>query len=386
MTATRHEQPPPGRDRAADGHAGLDNLTLARKEGWRSFVDAHARSQPEALTTKDLRRLGEDEVAYYNQRRRVWHANLGPIRTPQLAELHEDLWDIVDSNAQDGDKAKGAIAIDAFPGLGKTTSVLAFAKQFHLREIAENGAFTKDGHERWPVCRVGLTGNTGMKDFNRAMLEYFGHPGHSRGTTAQFAHRALDCMLSCQVRLLIVDDLHFLRWRATSGIEVSNQFKYLANEFPVTLVLVGVGLAERGLFSEGDSYTNAVLAQTGRRTTALDMRPFTVDTDTGRREWRQMLLAIEQRLALAGKYPGMLADELSDYLFARSTGHIGSLMTLINRGCQRAVRTGTERLDRNLLDSVKNDAAAETARRELDAAIQARRLTTRLTQTGRRAG
>lgn len=177
-----------------------------------------------------------------------------------------------------------------------------------------------------------------MKDFNRAMLEYFGHPGHSRGTTAQFAHRALDCMLSCQVRLLIVDDLHFLRWRA------------------------------------------------GRRTTALDMRSFTVDTDSGRREWRQMLLAIEQRLALAGKYPGMLADELSDYLFARSTGHIGSLMTLINRGCQRAVRTGTERLDRNLLDSVKNDAAAETAHRELDAAIQARRLTTRLTQTGRRAG
>jgi hypothetical protein len=386
VTTTRYEQPPPGRERAADGHAGLDNLTLARKEGWRSFVEAPARSQPEPLITKDLRSLGEEAVADYNQRRRVWHANLGPIKTPQLAALHEDLWDIVGSNAQDGDKAKGAIAIDAFPGLGKTTSVLAFAKQFHLREIAENGAFTEDGHERWPVCRVGLTGNTGMKDFNRAMLEYFGHPGHSRGTTAQFAHRALDCMLSCAVRVLIVDDLHFLRWRAASGIEVSNQFKYIAGEFPVTLVLIGVGLAERGLFSEGDSYTNAVLAQTGRRTTALDMRPFTVDTDTGRHEWRQMLLAIEQRLALAEKHPGMLADELSDYLFARSTGHIGSLMTLINRGCQRAVRTGTECLDRVLLDSVKNDAAAETARRELDAAIQGRRLTTRLTQPQRRAG
>lgn len=378
MTDTRREQPSPGAERAADRPAGLDNLTLARKEGWRSFVDAPARSQPEQLTTKDLRRLGDDALADYNQWRRVWHANLGPIKTPQLAELHEDLWDIVDSNVQDGDKAKGAIAIDAFPGLGKTTSVLAFAKQFHLREIAENGAFTADGHERWPVCRVGLTGNTGMKDFNRAMLEYFGHPGHQRGTTAQFAHRALDCMLSCAVRVLIVDDLHFLRWRATSGIEVSNQFKYIANEFPVTLVLIGVGLAERGLFSEGDSYTNAVLAQTGRRTTALDMRPFTVDTDTGRHEWRQMLLAIEQRLALSEKHPGMLADELSDYLFARSTGHIGSLMTLINRGCQRAVRTGCEHLSQDLLDGVKNDAAAETARRELDAAIQARRLSTRV--------
>lgn len=380
MTSTSHQE------QSADHAVRLDNLTLARKEGWRCFVNAPTRTPPEPLTTRELRELSEIALGDYNRRRREWHANLGPIKTPQLAELHEDLWDIMDSNAQDGDKAKGAIAIDAFPGLGKTTSVLAFARQFHLHEIAERGEFTEDGHERWPVCRVGLTGNTGMKDFNRAMLEYFGHPGHQRGTTAQFAHRALDCMLACQVRLLIVDDLHFLRWRAASGVEVSNQFKYIAGEFPVTLVFIGVGLAERGLFSEGDSYTNAVLAQTGRRTTALDMRPFTVDTDTGRREWRQMLLAIEQRLALADKYPGMLADDLSDYLFARSTGHIGSLMTLINRGCQRAVRTGTERLSQDLLDGVKNDAAAETARRELEAAIHARRLTTRVPQNRSLAG
>jgi hypothetical protein len=378
----RREQPPS--EQSADGHAGLDNLTLARKEGWRSFVEAPARSQPEPLTSKELHGLGDDALVAYNKQRRVWHANLGPIKTPQLAELHEDLWDIVDSNAQDGDKAKGAIAIDAFPGLGKTTSVLAFAKQFHLREIAEEGKFTEDSNERWPVCRVGLTGNTGMKDFNRAMLEYFAHPGRTTGTTAQFAHRALDCVLSCAVRVLIVDDLHFLRWRAKSGVEISNHFKYIANEFPVTLLFIGVGLAERGLFSEGDSYTNAVLAQTGRRTTRLDMRPFTIGTEQGRREWRQMLLAIEQRLVLAEKHAGMLADDLGDYLFARSTGHIGSLMTLINRGCQRAVRTRTEHLSQDLLDGVKNDAAAETARRELETAIDARRITTRTTR--RRAG
>ncbi len=355
----------------------LDNLTLARKEGWQQFVYAAPRVQPEHLTRNGIGALGEAARQGYNQRRRDWHANLGPLKTPQLAALHEDLWDIVDSNAQDGDKAKGAVAIDAFPGLGKTTAVLAFAKYFHQREITTQGTHTPDGHDRWPVCRVGLTGNTGMRDFNRAMLEFFAHPGSTRGTAADFAHRALDCILSCQVRLLIIDDLHFLRWRATPAIEVSNHFKYIANEFPVTLLFVGVGLAERGLFSEGSSYSDAVLAQTGRRTTALDMRPFTVNTERGRREWRHMLVALEHRLVLVGKRPGMLADDLSDYLFARSTGHIGSLMTLINRGCQRAVRTGTEHLDEDLLDEVKNDAAAEKARRELQAALAARRITTK---------
>ncbi|WP_242434266.1 AAA family ATPase [Streptomyces sp. CB01580] len=281
--------------------------------------------------------------------------------TPQLAELHEDLWDILDSNQQDGDQAKGAVAVDAFPGLGKTAAVLAFARDFHRREIDEGGAFTAGGHERLPVCRVGLTGNTGMKDFNRAMLEFFGHPGRTTGTTAQFAQRALDCVLSCDVKLLIVDDLHFLRWRAAGGVEVSNHFKYVANEFPVTLLFVGVGLAKRGLFSEGESYDNAVLAQTGRRTTRLDMGSFELATDQGRDQWRRLLLGLEKRLVLHGTYRGMLADDLSDYLFIRSSGHIGSLMTLINRGCQRAVRTGTERLDEELLNRVKIDQAAHLA-------------------------
>jgi hypothetical protein len=360
----------------------LDNLTLARKEGWQRFVNTPARIPPESLTRTQLEALSEKAFDDYNRQRREWHANLGPIKTPQLAALHEDLWDIVDSNAQDGDKAKGAVAIDAFPGLGKTTSVLDFAKKFHRREIKEQGTQTRAGHERWPVCRVGLTGNTGMVGFNRAMLAFFAHPGMSRGSAAQYSQRALDCVLTCENKLLIIDDLHFLRWRNTVGVEISNHFKYIANEFPVTLIFVGVGLAARGLFSEGQSYDDAVIAQTGRRTTRLEMRPFSVDSDDGRREWRNLLLALEQRLVLAEKRPGMLADELSDYLFARSTGHIGSLMTLVIRGCHRAVRTGAEYLDRALLDRVRTDAASEKARQELQTAFDSGRLATQLGRTG----
>ena len=362
---------------------GLDNLTLSRKEDWQRFIHAPARVRPEQLTTTDLHALDETALARYNRRRRDWHANLGPIKTPQLAELHEDLWDIVDSNVQDGAQAKGAIAIDAFPGLGKTTAALAFAKQYHQREIATEGRFTPAGHERWPVCRVGLTGNTGMREFNRAMLEFFHHPGVTRGTAADFARRALDCVLTCHTRLLIIDDLHFLRWNQRS-VEVSNHFKYIANEFPVTLLFIGVGLAKKGLYSEGSSYSNAILAQTARRTTALGMEPFTIRDDAGRQQWRQLLLALERKIVLAHTYPGMLADDLSDYLFARSTGHMGSLMTLINRGCQRAVRTGTEVLNQDLLDRVKNDAAAEKARKELEKALSSRRLTTRSTKSSPR--
>ncbi|WP_221938108.1 AAA family ATPase [Streptomyces benahoarensis] len=358
----------------ADLRSRLDHLTLSRKEGFGRLAEAPHRKRPERLSRGQLKKLDREALTEYNRGRRKWHANLGPLGTPQMKALHEDLWDIFDSNDQDSDKVKGGIALDAFPGLGKTTAVLAFARKLHRRIIEEEGKYTPEGHERWPVCRVGLTSNTGMRDFNRAILEYYGHPGRFRGTAAEFGYRALDSVLSAETKLLIVDDLHFLKWRNKNGIEVSNHFKYIANEFPVTLLMIGVGLERRGLFSEGASYEDAVLAQTGRRTTRLNMDPFTIASEKGRADWRDTLLAIEERVILADKYPGMIADDLSDYLFARSTGHIGSLMTLINRGCQRAVRTGTERLNKKLLDQVKNDAASEQACQELQQALDAGRL------------
>jgi AAA domain len=269
------------------------------------------------------------------------------------------------------------VALYAFPGLGETTTVLAFAAEYQRREIRLKGPYTAAGHERLPVCRVGLTGNTGMLDFNRAMLMFFAHPGTTRGSAAQFAERALDCMVRCKTRLLIIDELHLLQWRNSQGVAVSNHFKYIANEFPVTLIFIGVGLEARGLFSEGTTYEDAAIAQTARRTTKLEMKPFTINDDRGRMDWRNLLLAVEQQVVLADKRQGMLADDLSDYLFARSSGHIGSLMTLINRGCQRAVRTGVEQLNKDLLDRVKNDEASEKARKELEPAFEARRLTTR---------
>lgn len=374
-----------GKTDKAKRKKNLDNLTLAWKEGWLQYVTAPKRVQPESLSRKALKALNDEARTDYDKARRVWHANLGPIRTPQLASVQEDLWDIVDSNLQDGDKAKGAVALDAFPGLGKTTAVLDFAKKFHLREVKESGERTDDGNERWPVCRIGLKGTTGTKSLYKAMLSFYGNPGLSSGNTDEFAERTLKCALDCETKILIVDEIQFLRWGNRAGVAVSNNLKHIANDFPITLIYIGVGLEARGLFSEGASYSDAVLAQTGRRTTRLEMGPFEINSDRGRRDWRNMLLALEQRTVLTDKRPGMLADELSDYLFARSTGHIGSLMTLVNRGCQRAMRTGAEYLSRQLMDKVKNDEAAEKARIELEAAFRGKRLTTKVTRPSRRS-
>ena len=82
------------------------------------------------------------------------HANIGPLRTPQMRAVHEQLDDIVEANRQDGDKVKGAAVIDAYPGLGKSTIAQVFAREFCQRQVSLYGPVTAAGHDRIPVWRT----------------------------------------------------------------------------------------------------------------------------------------------------------------------------------------------------------------------------------------
>jgi len=207
-----------------------------------------------------------------------------------------------------------------------------------------------------------------MRSLNAMLCRFYGLP--ERGNADLLAHRAAECVVNCKTRLIIVDDVHFLDISSRDGREVANHFKWLANVFPVTFLFVGVGLRARGLLDEGLTGADAAYSQTARRWNVLTLDPFEIRTAAGQRAWRQLLLGIERDLVLAGSWHGMIAADLPEYLFARSSGHFASLMSLISRGCYRAARTGTESLTAALLDQVRIDQAAEDARDQLRAAIE----------------
>lgn len=70
---------------ARAGRPDRANLALSRKEDFQAFADAPRRIQPGTLTRSELRALDTAGRSAYDRARREWHANLGPIRTPQLA-------------------------------------------------------------------------------------------------------------------------------------------------------------------------------------------------------------------------------------------------------------------------------------------------------------
>ncbi|MFE2744190.1 ATP-binding protein [Streptomyces scopuliridis] len=358
--------------------------SLSIKRGWNRYATEPDRVPPALLSTRELAALSSRARLEYEEHRAVWHANIGPIRTPQLHSVHEDLWNVLKSNRQDGDKVRPSVVIDAFPGLGKSTIATSFGRDFHRTQIDRYGPLTEDGQERVPVVRIQLTDRTNRRDFNSALCRFFTLPGYDSGNANQLGNRAADAILSCETKLIIVDDVHFLDMRRRDDRAVANHFKSLASTFPVTFLHVGVGLEARGLLDEGLGDDDEDLAQNGRRLTPLTVEPFEVKTEPGRRIWRDLLLAVEKSVVLANTHRGMIADELSDELFARSTGHFASLMALIARGCERAIKDGEERLTVDVLNRVKNDAAAEKARLDMVAAFESGRLSSRPGRRSRR--
>jgi hypothetical protein len=368
----------------------LHNVSLTRKEGWAEFVNHDDDEMPDNLSRRQINALSSKALRAYNNARLDWHANLGPFETPQYLAAHEWLDTIVDTSRQKGDKLKGSAAIDSPPGLGKTTIAQHYAKKVHRAEIAEYGDRTDEGHERLPVCWVPLSGNPTLREFNIATLTFFAHPGATTSRSGKpYLQRAVDCLLLCETKLLVIDDLHFLKFPSKSGREVSDHFKYLAGASRATLLYVGVGLsssrlmeddkasagvkaapAATGFLTEGQPTDGMAAAQILRRTTTRSLGPFGYRVRAERDEWVELLKTIELRLVLANNGRGMLADELPDYLFERSTGHIGSLMTLINRGCFHAIRSGAEELTKAVLEEVQIDAGAEAARSETAAKIR----------------
>jgi hypothetical protein len=243
-----------------------------------------------------------------------------------------------------------------------------FARDYDRAQRRRFGELTETGDERIPVFRVGLTSNTTLRTLNRMICEFYGAVGPSRPSAAELGRIALDRVLACQTRVGIVDDVHFIDQASRDGIAVNNHLKWLANELPITFVFAGVGLEERRFFEEGLTGASAALAQTARRWTRLSVEAFKPDDQA----WALLAKAIEAHLVLADARPGDV-HRLADYLYERTGGHIGSLITLITRACYRAIAREQERISRDLLDSIRIDEAAEKARTRLAGAAKTRR-------------
>ncbi|SLI26602.1 ATP binding protein with TniB domain [Mycobacteroides abscessus subsp. bolletii] len=207
---------------------------------------------------------------------------------------------------------------------------------------------------------LSLSAGITLKGLNQKMLEFYGHPAASRASRTQLGSLAVDCVLSCATRLIVIDDLHFIDFTHRNGLEVSNHLKWLANEMPATFIFVGVGLKEKRFFNEGMLDEDAAYAQTGRRATPCPIVPFDIGSGPGFRAWVEVLKLLEDHIKLADSRSGMLTDHART-LHRRTQGYIGSLTNILDRLCHLAIATGAETIDENIIARAVMDNAAQNA-------------------------
>lgn len=333
---------------------------LSRKQGWNAFVSSGPRDDFEVLSRREMEALPADHLEDYNEARMVWNANLPTVKTAQLKAAYRDIDQVMASNRRDSDRLRGSVVIDAEPGLGKTTIATRYARDFHQQVYRREGPKTPDGHQRLPVAFVPLSAGITLKGLNQQLLRFYGHPAVDRASTSKLGALAVDCVASCQTRLIIIDDLHFIDFRHRHGTEVSNHLKGLANEMAVTFIYVGVKLQEKRFFDEGLVGEQAVYAQTSRRTTRCEVAPFAIKSEAGFRGWVGLLRALESHIKLADAHPGMLVDHAQE-LHRRTQGRIASLTNLLDRVSYLAIASGTETINSELIAATTIDNAAQVS-------------------------
>ena len=334
---------------------------ITTRGGWTNYVHRPPREPFETLTHREMDPLDEDELDDYNAARTIWNSNLPTVKTQQLTRAFSIMDQVMASNVRDSEQQRTNIVIDAAPGLGKTTISQRYARQFHRGIERRHGTRTATGNLRVPAAFFSVKGATTLKGLNQRLLNFYGHPAAKATMTSQrLEDLAVDCVASCETRLIVIDELHFVDFRHRNGIELSNHLKSWSNDMPVTFIYVGVNLRAKRFFDERMAGDNITYTQTSSRSVRCDVVPHDISTTPGFRAWVDLLTTFETHLMLCDHHPGMLAEQAND-IYRRTHGRIGSLTGLLNRACQVAIATGAEAITPDVLDQVVLDRAAATS-------------------------
>ncbi|MFG2638081.1 TniB family NTP-binding protein [Streptomyces sp. NPDC048362] len=180
----------------------------------------------------------------------------------------------------------------------------------------------------------GATAKTLITEFAR----YLGIPVTTRMTQTQITEAVCHTYTQAGVQLVLIDEIHRLNPRTTTGAQAADLLKDLTERLAATFVYAGIDLPDTPLF------TGVRGAQLAGRATLITCGPLPARHGP-RHPFRDVITDIENNLDLHHHQPGTLPRHIP-YLHQRTAGRIGSLTRLIRQAAITAICDGTERITR----------------------------------------
>lgn len=344
--------------------------------GWRRWrLTRHSFVPAPRLSLGQYRRLSPRRRMLHDLHRTATHANLAIQETPMSAAVSRMLWSRLQSNAlKHKPTTRAGLMINGGGYQGKTETACEVAAAFEDQWLALHDQLNPNAIPGTrdlviTVAYVQTPVTATPKSVCEAILDFYGADHHKRMTLPHLVHAVRSSLYDHGTKVLLLDDISRLRMHREADQDALDLLRSLMS-MHLTLVLIGVGIPDSGLLSEGrrlrrsgqwtfpppkaDTAHNAEAAtQTARRFDLVNLDPFRYDTPADIAAWVAHLAGIEDQLRLLRAKPGMLTTgSMPEYLFRRANGIVGLLERLIEDGCAQAIDTGGERLTLDLLESI----------------------------------
>ncbi|MFI1177026.1 TniB family NTP-binding protein [Streptomyces melanogenes] len=310
-------------------------------QGWQHFATTPPPTPPHPGTPE---RSDEERLAY--------HSAFVTVRTPAIDTLTTSVRTLMILGGHQQTTARPSLIVTGPAAAGKTTALLHVGRACHLAHAQQHPPPARSVHAPVPVAYVLVPPAASAKALAGEFARYLGIPVTARMTQAQITDAVCHTYNRAGVRLVLIDEIHRLNPRTTTGAETADLLKDLTERIKATFVYAGIDVTGTALFSGVRG------AQLAARASLVECGAF--PARLGKREpFRELIAGVEAALDLRTHRAGTLVRHAS-YLHQRTAGRIGSLTRLIRQAAIAAILDGTERITKTSLDAIRIDHLAET--------------------------
>lgn len=159
--------------------------------------------------------------------------------TGRLRTLATSVRTLMDLGRHQHTTARPSLIVTGPATTGKTTALLHVGRACHLAHTRSHPPSPGAADDRVPVAYVLGRPSATAKALTDQFARYLGIPITARMTQAQITDPVCHTYRHIGVRLVLIDEIHRLNPRTTTGAETADLLKDLTERIPATFVYAG---------------------------------------------------------------------------------------------------------------------------------------------------
>ncbi|MFK0238999.1 TniB family NTP-binding protein [Streptomyces vinaceus] len=302
-------------------------------QGWQQFAHTPTPAPPAPDTPA---RSIEERLAY--------HSAFVTVRTPAIDTLATSVRTLMVLGRYQQTTARPSLILTGPAAAGKTTALLHVGRTCHLAHTRTPPPPPpgKPSDIQVPVAYVLVPPGATAKMLATEFARYLGIPITARMTQIQITESVCHTYNQTGIRLVLIDEIHRVNPRTTTGAETADLIKDLTERIQATFVYAGIDVTQTPLFSGVRG------AQLAGRASLIECGPLPARLGN-KHPFTDTITDLENALDLHHHKPGTLPRHTT-YLHQRTAGRIGSLTRLIRQAAITAIHDGTERITKTTLE------------------------------------